>query len=260
MLSGLFHVAEHIPRSFSTLAIEATCAVDGSALGRGLSKSVASSRRAQPDTRVYSHVASAVNAVWNRYVTRVWWQPPARWREEVLRHDGPPYVVIVRDNARMIYDPTQRMFSTNEAIAVQSRSQLVPPPSGIFDLPTIENRLSEFPLIRPPLPAKAWEFETIAERESFQGRVMRRVRATRRVETSHDARSMRTGFWPGVDVYECVVDDALRVIRRLTGFVDGEAAGIFTIDHLEVDAVFSAELFAFTPPADSSIQRIERTT
>jgi len=80
----------------------------------------------------------------------------------------------------MIYFPFERTLYTNERFSPDGPWEFLPPPPGVFGLPSLGNRSDLFPLFRPRLPLASWQFTTVAENESFIGRQVRRVRATRR--------------------------------------------------------------------------------
>jgi hypothetical protein len=190
---------------------------------------------------------------WLRLDWRVWWSPPSHWRDEHRWPGRDAIVEVVRDEARMIYLPFERTLYTNERLAPDGPWELISPPPGIFELPSLSNRSNVFPLFRPRLPQASWQFSTLDENESFLGRRVRRVRATRR--TGHDDAS---GLWPWVDELECLVDDDLELVLRVVGISAGESIAEFAIDELRLDEPMGEDLFAFVPPPRTRVVVVER--
>jgi hypothetical protein len=116
----------------------------------------------------------------------------------------------------------------------------------------MENRLAQFPLFRPPFLTSNWQFETIAQDETYAGRLTRRVRATRPVNLRGDPTGAST-YWPWLHEYECLVDDSLQIVLHLAGMGDGASAVTVAAEEVHVDGVFPADLFELQPPAGTKI-------
>jgi hypothetical protein len=143
------------------------------------------------------------------------------------------------------------LFFTSETRGISETPHVaseLPP----FQLPTIEERLLEFPLIRPRLPASDWDVEVLHQ-EHYLGRPAELTRARRR-EASIRARDPRlSGFWPRVDQYECVIDLELQMVLRVTSLVGGVSVATVAVEHLSVDLPLATSRFDFSPPTGTRI-------
>ena len=260
MSAGLFRAPE-ARDGFRTLELAASVSNAAAALA-SLSVRAAVARGAAPESiRQYAMgCAGGASNGWERYAWRVWWEPPSRWRGDLTWPGGQTDVSVVRDDAALVYLPMQRTLYTSEPVVRDSRWEVIRPPTGIVELPTVTNRHEVFPLIRPSLPASEWVFATLAEEEIYNGRVTRRVRATRRIDTAPTEDKRASGYWRGVDEYECLVDDALQILVHLTGIADGVPVAIISADDVRVDAPFPADIFAFVPPPGTRIAHVARPT
>ena len=247
MPAGLFLVPE-APSRFRTLELVASVSCDHAAVAR-LSVRAAVARGAAPGS-IRQFGTSGTGGEWEGYTWRVWWEPPSRWRGEVTVPGGQTSSVsVVRDAAAFVYLPGQQTMYTNEPTVRDSRWEEIRPPAGVMELPTIANRHEVFPLLHSPLPASKWDFETLAQGEIHNGRVTRRVRATRRAGVALHEDAKASGYWWGVDEYECLVDDALQILVRLVGISEGVPVGVVSADEVRIDAPIPADIFAFAPPA-----------
>jgi hypothetical protein len=245
---------------FRTLELAATASVDDAALTR-LGLRAAAARGVHPESmRVYAADHAGDGGGGSRWTWRVWWAPPSRWRDELTWPGRGTEVSVVRDDAALTFLPAQRMLYTTEPVAPDRGWELVPPPVGIMELPTIANRSAVFPLIHPPLPEAEWAFTTLVQQDEYHGRPTRRVRATRRDDALLRDAPGTSGYWPGVDEYECQVDDALGILLRLTGIAEGASVATIGVDEVRVDAPFPPDIFDFVPPRGTRIARIARRT
>lgn len=243
---------------FRTLELGASVSYDNAALTRLIVRA-AVARGAAPES-IKSYTMGGAGDGWGRYTVRVWWEPPSRWRDEQSTPGGVTSVSVVREDATLIYLPMQRLLYTSEPVARDSQWEIVRPPRGFVEMPTIANRNAVFPLLRPPLPASEWVFATIAEDVLYAGRAARRVRATRRAGVALPDEVEASGYWSGVDEYECLVDDALQILLRLTAIADGVPVGFVSADDVCVDAPFPADTFTFVPPPGTRIAHIALST
>lgn len=229
-------------RRFRTLALRASVTYDASALAR----------RAGGGASRGAAVGFDETA---RYTHRVWWAAPSRWRDDVEWPSGERVVSVVRDGDALTYISVLRTLYTSESVAAADGWEVIAPPRGIVELPTIEQRLSEFPLIRPRLPTSEWTFSDGPATEHL-GRPCRRVYAVRRPVPFVRSRRSTSGYWDGVDEYECLVDDSLQVVVRLSGLADGAAIAAYAADELQVDEDLPADVFTFRPPAGTRVAHV----
>jgi hypothetical protein len=239
---------------FSTLELGATVSSDDAALARLTVRAAVAGGAAPSSVRTYA-AGDAADA-WGRYSWHVWWAPPSRWRGDLTWPAGATDVSVVRDGAALVYLPVQQLMYTSEPVARDPRWDVVRTPTGIFELPTVANRHAVFPLLHPPLPASEWDFATVAHEVAYGGRVTRRVRATRRAGAPAAKGLEASGIWPGVDEYECLVDDALQILLRVTGIADSVPVATISVDHVRVDALFPDDVFAFVPPPGTRIVHV----
>jgi hypothetical protein len=254
--AGLFRVPE-VRGRFHTLELGASESHDGAALGRLMVRHAATRSAGPNSTRVYSFGGTGdTDSGWSSHTWRIWWEPPSRWRADVTHPGSPTEVFVVRDDASLAYFPMQRALYTTAPVTHDGRWEVIAAPTGIVEMPTID----VFQLFHSPLPASEWVFATVAEEEIYNGRMTRRVRATRRTDTAPARWAKTSGCWLGVDEYECLVDDELRILMRLTGIADGVPVGVISADDVRVDAPLPADIFDFIPPPGTRIAHIARAT
>ena len=257
------------PPPFRTLELAATASYNSDAFGR-LSVRAAAARGAGPESfRVYDAAgpdSAGGGGAWGQFGWRVWWQPPARWREEVTDPGGHTSVVVVRDGVGSVYAPGVRTLYTNAPVPPGSRRDVEvmgPRPDHTNQTakpPTIRGCLKQFPLIRSPFPASEWSFETVGEGEVYVGRVTRRVRATRRPGAAQtDETEASDWLWPWLNEYECLVNDALQILVRITGIADGAPVVAVAADEVRVDEAFPPDLFTFVAPPGTRVVHVPRS-
>jgi hypothetical protein len=199
-----------------------------------------------------------------RFTWRVWWAPPSLWRDELTWPNGETTVIIVRSDASLSYVSMHETLYTSEPLATPARVGAQPhngrgfPTEGMH-LPTIADRLEEFPLIRPQLPPSEWELTTLGD-ELYMGRAVRRVRATRRAGSSPAEDRPFSRSWLDLDDYEYLVDDDLQILVQLTGIADRLPIGRISADHINVDTLPAADTFAFDPPPGTRIAHVTQRT
>lgn len=184
----------------------------------------------------------------------VWWELPAHWRDDHTSTYLGNVVSIVRPGVALQYISQMQTLYTTERLDASDKRPRDPAPmwTGI----TLDDRLEEARIIRPRLPDSDWNFETI-DQESYLGRSARRVRATRRPGSpTHGFRV--SGFWMGVDEYECVIDDQLQILLSVIAIVDGAPAATISVEHVSVDQPIPASTFDFSPPAGTRIAQVGR--
>jgi hypothetical protein len=260
MSSAVPRTSPKAKEPFRTLELAATASYDAAALARVQSRAVARNRVGADAVRLYGATSDASGTTNNdervRFTWRVWWAPPTLWRDDLTWPNGETTVIIVRPDDALAYVSMQRTLYTSEP-ASAGASATARAPDGMH-LPTVADRLVEFPLLRPPLPASEWTLATL-DQEVYLGRVVRRVRATRRADATSAEGPQPSRFWPGVDEYECLVDDSLGISLSITGAVDGVPAATIAADAIRVDVPFPADVFAFLPPAGTRIAHIARS-
>jgi hypothetical protein len=272
MSSDLFGPPVDPQRRFRSLELTATASVDDVALRRIMERAAAAYRRRhRPDSaRVYGPSGNATAETshdhWSRHGWRIWWVPPMRWRDDIIWTGGQTAVIAVQPGVSLSYVSMHRTLYTGEPAAAATglldrfRPLFRATPAGAWPadsvhLSTVPERVAEFPLTNPRLPASAWDLTTLGE-EEYLGRLVRRVRARRRAGAGEDDEVGISGYWPWLSEYECLVDDALGILLRLTGLADGVPVGAITADEVRVDASIAEEVFAFAPPADTRMVHV----
>jgi hypothetical protein len=241
---------------FRTLQLAASTTYDAAALGRAMSRAAATDKGASKRVVIYGPSGEAHADAWVRYQWTVWWERPALWRDDLTWANRETTVIIVRPDAALAYVSMQRTLYTSERPDATDKRPRVSPAAGM-QLPTLDQRLIEFPLIRPRLPASDWQLTLIGQ-ELYLGRAARRVRATRRVDSVRTWDPRQSGFWEGVDEYECVIDDELQISLSVTGSVDGVAVATISVEQVNVDSPLPASAFHFSPPAGTRVAHIAR--
>jgi hypothetical protein len=196
--------------------------------------------------------------IWLDYKWHVWWDLSGFWRDDFTMPNNGTVINIARPDAALTYVSMQKILYTSERPSIAEGRRRGPAAEG-FQLPTVEERLVEFPLIRPRLPASDWQLESL-QQETYLGRPASRVRATRRAGSirTHDPRL--SGFWSGVDDYECVIDVELQILMRVTGMVDSVSVATISVEHMSVDAQLAPTTFEFSPPSGTRIVRASEKT
>ena len=256
MPSDIFGTTSEASEQFRSLELAATASFDSAALARAMSRRMAVGNQAGPDAvvRLHGSAGDPSGNAWVSHKWRVWWSPPTLWRDDLTWPNGQTTVIIVRPDAALAYVSMQRTLYTSEPAPSGTPPR---PPDGMH-LPTVADRLTEFPLIRPRLPESEWELATLGK-EVFAGRATRRVRATRRPGAA-SGEERESGYWAGVDEYECLIDDELEILLRLTGMADGAAVATISADTVRVDAPLPADIFGYTPPPGTQIAHVPQST
>lgn len=257
MASDIFSTSPEPGQRFRSLELAATASLDGAALARAMSRTRPTGPEWGPDSvRLFGSGLDASGDPWVRYEWRVWWAPPAAlWRDDLTWPNGETTVIIVRTDATLAYVSMKRTLYTSEQTAVTAGERVLPPDG--MRMPTIAARLAEFPLLRPRLRAAEWEFVTVGEKE-HRGRVARRVRATRRAGSVPGEGPERSGYWQGIDEYECLVDDELQILLSLEGMVDGVPVAAISAEEVRVDTPLPNDTFAFAPPTGTRIAHVAK--
>lgn len=259
MESSPFREMPGATKAFTTIQISATASYDGDAMQRLWEDD--DEKRGGRSVLLTLGAANAPTSAsdgWGRYTWKVWWAPPSHYRDELSIPGVPTDVAVVRRNEGMLYLAGSRTLYTNGPLPNDDRLEIIPPPPGAFEVPTLENRFQLFPLIQPPLPSSAWQFATVAERELFGGRVTRRVRVTRRSGANAPGERLHPGYMPLVDEYECIVDDERRIILRFSAISSDRPIAVVVADDVRVDSTFPPDIFEFTPPDGARIARVAR--
>jgi len=204
--------------------------------------------------RTYAAEGEACDDRWVRHAWHVWWAPSLFWRDDLTWPNGATTVCIVRADAALAYVSVQGILYTSESSAAPVCSAYVP---GIVKLPSVADRLAEFPLLRPPFPESDWSFATGAPAQHL-GREARRIRATRRAGTLRTHESQPSGYWAGIDEYECVVDVELGSLLSLAGLVDGALVAVIAADEVRINEAISDDVLAFVPPPGTRTVQVAR--
>ncbi len=250
-------------RRCRTLALRATVTADLAALARVLRAGGRAERLVAATARSGAGPpgdSAAAGSGMERRTEQVWWAAPSRWRDDVTWPNGQTVVQVVRGGASLVYMSVLGEMYTSEPVAASDGWVTVPPPRGTVFLPTLESRLGEQPLLRPPFPASHWAF-TEGQPTAYLGRPCRRVHAVRRPGHRASAKSDQidmSGYWGGVDEYECLVDDGLGLTVRLTGLADGVPVATYAADDVQVDVALPDEIFEFRPPPGTQVARVVR--
>ena len=251
-------MAALIPKSFEqrfrSLELTVTTSLDTAAIGRALTRAAMSHPDWGTDAIKLMHIEVPGVDAWLSYKWHVWWTLPAHWRDDLTWANGETAVAIVRPDGAMAYVSMQRTLYTSERLDAADKRPRVSPPKGMH-LHTLDERLLEFPLMRPRLPASDWQLASVGQ-ELYLGRVARRVRATRRANSVRSEDPRLSGFWMGVDDYECIVDDELQILLSVTGFVDSVPVATISVEQVSVDAPLPASTFDFSPPVGTRIAHV----
>jgi hypothetical protein len=251
-------VAALIPKSFEqrfrSLELAVTTSLDTAAIGRALTRAAMSHPDWGTDAIKLMHIGVPGVDAWLSYKWHVWWTLPAHWRDDLTLVDGETAVTIFRPDVAMTYASMQRTMYTSERLNAADKRPRVSPPKGTY-LHTLDERLLEFPLIRPRLPASDWQLASVGQ-ELYLGRAARRVRATRRANSVRSDDPRLSGFWMGVDDYECIIDDELQILLSVTAIVDSVSAATISVERVIVDEPIPASTFDFSPPAGTRIAQV----
>lgn len=244
--------------SFRSLELAATVAYDPVALDQVMASAAAAHRAevGSGSSRLYAAGASGrVGRAddWERQSWRVWWVPPWSWREELSWSSGETVVIIVHADVALYYVSMQGTLYTSQQTAATAVER--PQPNDLTRLPTIAERLSEFPLTGFRLSAAEWEASTLGP-ETRLGRAPRRVRVTRRPNAIRTDNFEGPSYWPWLDHFECLVDDDLGILLELVGMVAGRPVARVTADELRVDVEIPESTFAFVPPPRTRIVHV----
>jgi hypothetical protein len=227
---------------FRNIELVATQSVDTAALARAMWPSDWDRR---PDSIRIGPPDAGV-ATWLDHKWNLWWAAPAFWRDEIVWPNGETIVRIVRPAAAMVYHTSMGTLYTNEPVGTYDDWELATP-DDTMALPTLDRQLEQFPLIRPRLPASQWQIETVGT-EMYLHRDAQRVRATRRAGSAPTGDPGLSGFWMGVNDYECLIDQELEIVLSATGTVDGVPVGRIEVESMSVDMPIAATTFDFYPP------------
>jgi hypothetical protein len=236
-------------QAFHSLELAATASLNSAALDRAVSRILPTG-----PNLVRMSIGDVDADTWSGYKWHVWWASPSLWRDDVTFENGDTTVVIVRPDATLAYVSMQKTLYTSDQRRASDKGKQISSPAGM-QVPTIEERLLDCPLVRPRLPASDWQLTTLGE-ELYLGRIARRVLATRQAGSIRTNDPRLSGLWMGVDEYECVIDDELQILLSVTGLVDDVPVATISVDHMSVDAPIPADTFDFSPPADTVIAPI----
>jgi hypothetical protein len=242
---------------FRSLELAVTTSIDTDAIGRALTRAAMASPEWGTGSIALIPVEIADGDAWLSYKWHVWWALPALWRDDLTSSNGDTAVTIVRPDVALNYVSTNQILCTSERLGAGDKRPRVSAPTGMR-LPTIDERLNEFPLIRHRLPDSDWQLEAVGH-EAYLERSGRRVRAIRRPHSGPWQFGV-SGFWEGVDEYECVMDEDLQILLSVTAIVDGVSAATVSVEQIGVDVAIPASTFDFSPPAGTRIAHVSRNS
>jgi hypothetical protein len=147
-------------KRFHTLHILAEVSYYAAALSRKLLRAVRDNDAGSDRSRTYGP-AIGVDEAWDHYTWRVWWVPPALWRDEITWSNGERTVIIVQNNVALSYISMQSVLYTTDPAAAPTSGPASP--AGGMHLPTIAERLREFPLSYPRLETSDWKLTALGQ-------------------------------------------------------------------------------------------------
>jgi hypothetical protein len=239
--------------AFRSIELAGTTSVDGVATGRAMTRAAMSDPAWGTGAIGLMSIGVPGGDAWLTSKWHVWWELPMRWRDDHTSIFSGSVVTIVQPDVAMQYaSQTQTLYTTERLSGSDSRPRVTAPKGTC--IPSLDHRIEGVRVIRPGLPDSDWQFDTLGL-EPYLGRSARRVRATRRPGSpTHGFRV--SGFWMGVDEYECVIDDQLQILLSVTAIVDGAAAATISVEHVSVDQPIPASTFDFSPPAGTRIAQV----
>jgi hypothetical protein len=243
---------EHV-HAFRTLEIAGTTSTDGAALGRAMTRSAMSDPAWGTGAIAVMSIEVPGADAWLTYKWHVWWDWPAHWRDDHSSNYLGSVVTIVQPDAAMQYISQMQTLYTTERLDASDNRPRVSAPKGM-GIGSVDDRLAQFRIIGARLPESNWNLETIGQ-ESYLGRAARRVRATRRAGSPTYGFRV-SGFWTGVDEYECIIDDKVGMLLNVTAIFDGATAATISVEHVRVDEPIPARTFDFSPPAGTRISQV----
>lgn len=245
-------------RPLHSLEVAATASLDTQALARAMARASGAALEEGPDSVGFIVAGDSGSDTWLDYKWHVWWALSGFWRDDFTLPYGGTIINIARPDAALTYVSMQKLLYTSEGPSIAEGRQRGSAAEG-FQLPTVEERLVEFPLIRPRLPASDWQIESLKQ-ETYLGRPASRVRATRRAGSIRSTDPRLSGFWSGVDEYECIIDVEQQILMSVTGMVDSVSVATISVEHMSVDAQLAATTFEFSPPSGTRIVRASEKT
>lgn len=235
---------------FHSIEIAASASLDTRALHQVMARANPVLEEA-PDSVGFLVAGDTGSDIWLDYTWHVWWAVSGFWRDDFTMENGGTIINIARPDAALTFVSMEKILYTSAGPSIAEGRERGSAAEG-FQLPTIEERLVEFPLIRPRLPRSAWHVESL-QQETYLGRPTTRVRATRRADSIRSPDSRLSGFWPGVDEYECLIDVAQQIVVSVRGIVDSVSVATISVEHMSVDAPLPATAFDFSPPRGTRI-------
>jgi hypothetical protein len=243
--------------AFRSLEIAGTTSSDGAALGRAMTRSAKSDPAWGTGAIALISIDVPGGDAWLTSKWHVWWELPTRWRDDHTSIFSGTAVTIIRPDVEMQYASQMQTLYTTERLSASDKRPRVTAPKGTC-IPSLDNRIEGVRVIRPGLPDSDWQFDTLGL-EPYLGRSARRVRAMRRPGSPTSGFRV-SGFWTGVDEYECIIDDELSILLSVTAIVDGATAATISVEHVSVDQPIPASTFDFSPPAGTRIAQVGEKT
>lgn len=170
-------------------------------------------------------------------VTRFWFEPPGRLRDETESSGGNPRVTVVDGDLWWTYMPDWGAMS-NAALGDDDTSNMSVGGGEPFRA-----------LLDPSdLPA-VLEFQEI---ESRDDRYLVRARPRDDLDDARSHMHLRIAF--GADAFELEVDRTRGVVHRLTAFLDGEELSVSELEEVVFDEDFAEGTFVFVAPPGEEIR------
>lgn len=245
-------------QTFHSIEIAAAASLDTRALSQVMLRATNPAVENAPDSIGFLVAGDTASDHWLEYRWHVWWALSGFWRDDFSIPGGGDIINIARPDGALTYVSMEKLLYTSQGPSTTVGWQHASAAGG-FQLPTVEERLVEFPLIRPRLPESDWHLESRQD-EIYLGRPASRVRTTRRADSIRMRDSRLSGFWPGVDEYECVIDVEQHICMSVTGIVDGVSVATISVERMTVDADLAPTIFEFSPPSGTRIVRASEQT
>ncbi len=195
----------------------------------------------------------------SRFTWKVWWEPPHCWRDEFATSGSPPDVALVTERNSMLFVAAQNTLYSNEPIDARHAVSWEAPLVGIVELPTIAARRRLFPLFGSAFRADEWTFSPSSTVIRNGSTTLRSFRALRRPDFAPEAPVEPSGYWVGVNEYECVFDQKSDIMHRLTAIATGREIATIEIAELAVDRSLPPDVFVFEGVPETRYRTVVRS-
>ncbi len=240
---------------FRSLVVRASGWQDDLALLRCIRRAKAHTGREVNFSQYGNPRESAASRSLSRFAWNVWWEPPCRWRDEYALEGAVPNVALVTEAHAAIFDAFRQTLYSNGPVPQRSSFVVEEPPIGIFELPTIDRRRKLMPLFGTEFPRSEWSVTPLRAIDQG-GRQLQTMDAIRRAHAESEASDSHAGYWPGINQYECVLDESLGIMRRVTAVDEGHAIASIELIEISVDIPLPAGVFDLEPAPGSRYVKI----